>query len=298
MSTFGSRIDRKRNLSFLGGRMVAVVVITVVAALSFTLGYNVGRSGLDGKDTSGQVQVVPEGAGLVLLGDSSACQEAYAARNSSATASQSDPSSVALLETIKAASAPEPDPMRVGAGPDEPVLEPLGEQSATAPKEKPQGERRVAPISQLPAKKTEPSAEKADAPVSPAVSPRAQPSSTSTARTVPSAKKPARDKPADVSTSTVAQRKPVPAKRPAVSSDGRSYSVQIGAFKSLNDARTHRIRFTNKGYKASVYKDRSSDGSDIFKVRIGIFTSRQDAEAMALKLKNSEGVNGFVTPIQ
>jgi DedD protein len=96
----------------------------------------------------------------------------------------------------------------------------------------------------------------------------------------------------------VQQRPAAADRKSAVSSDGRSYSVQVGAFSSLSDARTHRIRFSKKGYKASVYKDRGAGGADIFKVRVGIYSSRADAEKMARRIKSAEGTNGFVTAIE
>ena len=72
----------------------------------------------------------------------------------------------------------------------------------------------------------------------------------------------------------------------------------MGAFRSLSDAQKQRLRFTQKGYKASVSKDRGSGGRDIYKIRIGVFPARGEAEKMALRLKSAEGVNAFVTAIE
>lgn len=274
---------------------MAVVVITAVAALSFIFGYKVGRSGLEGNERAGQVQVVPEGAGLVLLGGNNACEEPGTLRNSPATVDRTDSPSGAILETIKAASLPEPDSPAGGAGPDEPVLEPLGQKRPPVSGQKSEEARRVAPIGQLPVKQDEPTAVK-QAPVPASMKP--EPATPEPRKVIPAPKETVKaKKPVAPAKKTIAQKKQVPPRKPSVSSDGRAYSVQIGAFKSLSDARTHRVRFTKKGYKASVYNDRGADGSDIFKVRVGIFTSRQDAEKMALRLKKSEGVNGFVTSI-
>ena len=154
MSNFVRPKERRRSeFNFFGGRTLAVVVITAVAALSFSLGYNVGRSGLEAPGMSDAVPVVPEGAGLVLLGGNNACEE-NAGNGPIASASGEKSSSVAVLETMKPPSVPQPDPVPASAGSDEPVLEPLRDQNAaeTPQTDINQGERRVAPIRQLPAK--------------------------------------------------------------------------------------------------------------------------------------------------
>jgi len=292
MVDLGSRRDRNRKFSMLGGRTLAVVVITAVAAVSFSLGYKAGSSGMEGQGVKGQVQVVPEGAGLVLLGGQGACEEKTSGdKDTSVASSVSTSAPGAVLETIKSAAVPQPDPVADSMGPDEPVLEPVGGKMAavSTPAKPKEAERRVAPIRQLPA---------AEDNVPHTETPAREESLKDIAAPV------ARSKPVPENRSVTASKRPAPVKKTAASkpvassSDSVAYSVQIGAFSSLNDARTHRIRFTNKGYKASVYKDKGADGSDIYKVRVGSFTAKAEAEKMALRLKSAEGVNGFVTAIE
>jgi DedD protein len=75
----------------------------------------------------------------------------------------------------------------------------------------------------------------------------------------------------------------------------RLYSVQIGAFKSTDEAKQLKARFEKKGYKPfiSVAKDRK--GHKIYKVKTGEFPDKKDAEVLALKLKKAEGLHAYVT---
>jgi len=294
MSNFGSLKERRRSkFNFFGGRMIAVVVVTAVAALSFSLGYKVGHSGLEDPGMRDAVNVVPEGAGLVLLGGGNECGE-NAGSGPVGAESGGISASGAVLETMKAPSLPQPDPVSTGAGPDEPVLEPLRDRNAAEkPRaERSKGDRRVAPLRQLPAKQADAGPGSAEAEDS------REEASTPAAPEKTLEKISEREKAPVVSKKPAVEKKTVARKRPAASSDGRTYSVQVGAFSSLSDAQKQRLRFTQKGYKASVSKDRGAGGRDIFKVRIGVFLARGEADKMAQKLKDAEGVNAFVTAIE
>lgn len=312
MSSLNSIRDRRKQYNFLGGRTLAVVLLMAVAAISFTLGYYVGGSGEDGQGVGNATAVIPEGAGLVLLGSGGqSCPE----QGGSGGSTDGGFSSGVVLETMKVPSVPEPDER----GPEEPVLKPV--RSANSDKvnagspavlEVKQETRRVAPARQLP-KRTEEAADLAsitrearaaatgdegdDAPGAEdgAMAGRTEQGSSLQAkandadRRVPQKKKTTSRNPA-----------PAPTDSAAVSvakSDGRVYSVQVGAFSSLSDAHTHKMRFAKKGYKVSVYKDDNGSGN-MYKVRIGAFRSRQGAEDTARKLRDVEGVNAFVTSIE
>jgi len=298
MSNFGRLRERRKKFNLFSGRTLAVLVITAVAAVSFSLGYNVGRSGVGDQAASDAVQVVPEGAGLVLLDGGKICEDTAGGSARKSSSVGKNPSG-AILETMKAPSVPKPDSTSGNAGPDEPVLEPVRERKAAVmpqrvPEEPGDDERRVAPIRQLPRQQEE------DSSGSPQNNEILRDTSV---RTVPEkvtapSKSPERDRAPATRRVPEAKKKPTVEKMAAESSEGRTYSVQVGAFRSLSDAQTHRLRFSKKGYKASVYKDRDAGGSDIFKVRIGVFTARGDAEKMALRLKSAEGVNAFVSAIK
>jgi len=73
------------------------------------------------------------------------------------------------------------------------------------------------------------------------------------------------------------------------------YTVQAGAFKNSKDAAVLKHKLENKGYKTYIKKFMEGKNTKIFKVRIGEFADREKADTLALKLKNTEGLNAFVT---
>ncbi|MDP2168417.1 MAG: SPOR domain-containing protein [Thermodesulfovibrionales bacterium] len=72
------------------------------------------------------------------------------------------------------------------------------------------------------------------------------------------------------------------------------FSVQAGAFKKKTDAESLKRRLSAKGYSAYLLDGDGGISGGVFKVRIGRFPDRKEAEAIALKLKNSEGIPAFV----
>lgn len=77
-------------------------------------------------------------------------------------------------------------------------------------------------------------------------------------------------------------------------STGKSntYTVQTGAFRKQKEADRLRLKLEGKGYKAYT-KKAASKGAVIYKVMVGDFNSKKDAEVFALKLKKTEGINAF-----
>lgn len=69
---------------------------------------------------------------------------------------------------------------------------------------------------------------------------------------------------------------------------GGTFSVQIGAFKKKDDAEALKKKMTEKGYNVYIVPGPQ------FKVRVGKYTSRREAEVMALKLNKTEGLNAYV----
>ncbi|MGD1074708.1 MAG: SPOR domain-containing protein [Thermodesulfovibrionales bacterium] len=72
------------------------------------------------------------------------------------------------------------------------------------------------------------------------------------------------------------------------------YAVQVGAFKSRREANTMQAELEGKGYKARSLKA-SSKGATFFKVTVGEFAQKREAEVVALKLRKTEGLKAFVT---
>ncbi len=74
-----------------------------------------------------------------------------------------------------------------------------------------------------------------------------------------------------------------------------SYTVQIGALSNETDAESFRVKYEKKGYKAYVVPARNRRGETIYKIRIGEFDSRKNAELLSVRLRKTEGLNTFVT---
>jgi cell division septation protein DedD len=73
------------------------------------------------------------------------------------------------------------------------------------------------------------------------------------------------------------------------------YTVQAGASKNEADALTLKAKFEKKGYKAQVINTQEKNREKLYKVMVGSFNVRKDAELLALKLKKTEGLKTFVT---
>jgi cell division septation protein DedD len=76
---------------------------------------------------------------------------------------------------------------------------------------------------------------------------------------------------------------------------GPVYTVQLGAFKNLGDARVLKAKLEKNGHKTSIASAKNSKGQKIFKVKTGEFREKKEAEVLALKLKKTEGLQTYVT---
>ena len=80
--------------------------------------------------------------------------------------------------------------------------------------------------------------------------------------------------------------------RGADGSDAYQYFVQAGAFSSKADGEGQRAKLAMMGWQAKV-SEREVNGRNVFRVRIGPFTKRDDAEGLKTKLDSA----GVVTQI-
>ena len=85
-------------------------------------------------------------------------------------------------------------------------------------------------------------------------------------------------------------------KNAAVSSEpaGSGFAVQIAALNVRSEAEAIAKRLTAKGYAAYVLAPPSGTPT-VFRVRVGKFPSRREAESVAAKLKKEEQLNPWVT---
>jgi cell division septation protein DedD len=75
---------------------------------------------------------------------------------------------------------------------------------------------------------------------------------------------------------------------------GQGYAVQIAALNVRDEAEAIARRLSSKGYSAYVLGPAAGSPA-IFRVRIGKFPSRREAESVAAKLKKEEQLNPWVT---
>ena len=75
----------------------------------------------------------------------------------------------------------------------------------------------------------------------------------------------------------------------------KKYTVQAGAFRNASDADSLRAKLVKKGYKAAVTAIDTKKHEKLYKVLVGEFSSRKEADLLAVKLKKSEGLKPFVT---
>lgn len=75
--------------------------------------------------------------------------------------------------------------------------------------------------------------------------------------------------------------------------DRQGWVVQVAAVKTRGEADTMASRLSAKGYTAFVLT--GSGGSSVFRVRVGGYKSRRDADAVAARLRKEERITPWVT---
>jgi cell division protein FtsN len=70
----------------------------------------------------------------------------------------------------------------------------------------------------------------------------------------------------------------------------------VSAFRSLALAEELRSRLAARGFDAHVFPSITEDGRPRYRVRIGSYASRSDAERAAGDLRSERGLNPLVTP--
>ncbi len=92
------------------------------------------------------------------------------------------------------------------------------------------------------------------------------------------------------------KQKPVETQDADKVSKKRRYTVQIEALKSAAAADALKEKLSKKGYKASVISYVTKKHEKLFKVFVGEFATRKEAEVMSVKLKKTENLqHPFVT---
>lgn len=86
---------------------------------------------------------------------------------------------------------------------------------------------------------------------------------------------------------------PVSAK--SAKSDEPLYAIQLGAFKSSDEAEIFRKKHTQEGLKTYIITTTNSRKEKIYKVKTGEFKDRKKAEVLSLKLNKTEKLKTFIT---
>jgi cell division septation protein DedD len=84
-------------------------------------------------------------------------------------------------------------------------------------------------------------------------------------------------------------------KKQETSSESIQYTVQVGAFRNAHDAEMLKEQLDKKGYNVYISLSETKNHETIHKVRVGAFSTRKHAETLALKIKQAEALNTFVT---
>jgi len=84
-------------------------------------------------------------------------------------------------------------------------------------------------------------------------------------------------------------------KKQMTPSESIKYTIQVGAFRNAKDADTLKERLDKKGYNVYLSLSETKNHEKIHKVRVGEFSTRKQAEIVALKIKKAETLNTFVT---
>jgi cell division septation protein DedD len=98
---------------------------------------------------------------------------------------------------------------------------------------------------------------------------------------------------------TTATPRPAPATAPAATAadagqSGSGFAVQVAALNVRGDAEAIAKRLSSKGYAAYVLPPATGTPS-VYRVRVGKFPTRREADSMAARLKREEQFNPWVT---
>jgi cell division protein FtsN len=74
------------------------------------------------------------------------------------------------------------------------------------------------------------------------------------------------------------------------------WTVQVGAFKNRRQAEDTRQQLVAAGLEAYVASVSAQDGQARFRVRVGTYRSREEAAAVAERIRAQRSVTAFATP--
>lgn len=111
--------------------------------------------------------------------------------------------------------------------------------------------------------------------------------------------KPSADPIGDLAKARLANPQPTPAPTPAAAPSGAdpfSYFVQVGAFRTPEDAEQQRAKISLMGLEAKV-TEREQSGRTVYRVRLGPFDKKEDADKAKERL-DASGVETALVRVQ
>jgi hypothetical protein len=75
----------------------------------------------------------------------------------------------------------------------------------------------------------------------------------------------------------------------------RKYTVQAGVFKDAYVADALKAKLDKKGYKTYIIPSETKRHEKLYKVMVGEFITRKEAEVLSIQIKNAESLRTFVT---
>jgi len=105
--------------------------------------------------------------------------------------------------------------------------------------------------------------------------------------------KPATSKPA--ATTAAAAKEPVVDAAPSAAGAGSGFVVQVAAVRQKSEADAIRGRLSSKGYPAFVTTASTPGSPTTYRVRVGKYPSRREADTVAAKLERDEQFKPWVT---
>jgi len=73
------------------------------------------------------------------------------------------------------------------------------------------------------------------------------------------------------------------------------YAVQLGSFQQVERAQAFSEKLAAKGYQPYIMNIGMPDGTMTYRVRVGRFTTREQAKTMAARMERAEKISVFVT---
>lgn len=93
-----------------------------------------------------------------------------------------------------------------------------------------------------------------------------------------------------------ARAKSGPASTAAASTDPFTYFIQVGAYRTNEDAEAQRAKLSLAGIETKI-SEREQSGRSVFRVRLGPFDKREDADAAKTRLE-SAGIETALVRVQ